>query len=165
MPNLQDDFINDTSNESRDKPGIFVGLNVINNVELVEFYRLQGITILSPSELHCTVAYSRTYFEHKPDYSSTIVKPDEMEDRLSTLGENCLVLKFNNKELQDRHKVTIEEGAMYDYPTYQPHITLRYSGTSVDLEKVKKPDFEIMLGNEMTNELNENYVEENNKPY
>ena len=63
-------------------------------------------------------------------------------------------LKIDNKEITKRHEKTIEEGANHGYTTYQAHITLKYSGTDLDISKLIKPDFDILLGNETTVPLN-----------
>ena len=149
---LTNDFKEDTL--PKDNRGTYVSLKVINCVELAEHFKSQGLNIIKPSELHCTVAYSTNTFEHKDNPETIVVSPVDVEMHLSTLGDNCIVLKINNQEVTKRHEKTIEEGATHRYTTYQAHITLKYSGTDLDLNKLIKPDFDILLGNETTEPLN-----------
>ena len=134
--------------------GTYVSLNVINCVELAEHFKSQGLNIIKPSELHCTVAYSTKTFKHVDNPETIVVSPVDVEMHLSTLGDNCIVLKIDNKEITKRHEKTIEEGANHGYTTYQAHITLKYSGTDLDISKLIKPDFDILLGNETAIPLN-----------
>lgn len=140
--------------EPVDSRGTYVSLKVINCVELAEHFKSQGLNIIKPSELHCTVAYSTKTFEHEDNPETIVVSPVDVDMHLSTLGDNCIVLKIDNKEITKRHEKTIEEGAIHGYTTYQAHITLKYSGTDLDISKLIKPDFDILLGNETTEPLN-----------
>lgn len=149
---LTNDFKEDTL--PKDNRGTYVSLKVINCVELAEHFKSQGLNIIKPSELHCTVAYSTKSFEHEDNPETIVVSPVDVEMHLSTLGDNCIVLKINNQEVTKRHEKTIEEGATHGYTTYQAHITLKYSGTDLDISKLIKPDFDILLGNETTEPLN-----------
>ena len=145
--------------EPEESRGTYVSLNVINCVELAEHFKSQGLNIIKPSELHCTVAYSTKTFEHVDNPETIVVSPVEVDMHLSTLGDNCIVLKIDNKEITKRHEKTIEEGANYGYTTYQAHITLKYSGTDLDINKLIKPDFDILLGNETTVPLNLDWID------
>lgn len=91
---------------------------------------------LKPSKLHTTLLYSR---KHLPDYealgdldSPWIGSPKEFvvwdtrseDDAPPT---RCLILKFECKQLEDRHEFLMKEhGATYDFDTYHPHISLSY---------------------------------------
>jgi protoheme ferro-lyase len=45
------------------------------------------------------------------------------------------------------------------YPSYKPHITISYKEIE-NIKDIKQPDFDIILGDEYTNPLNENWKEE-----
>ena len=85
--------------EPEDSRGTYVSLKVINCVELAEHFKSQGLNIIKPSELHCTVAYSTKTFEHEDNPETIVVSPVEVDMHLSTLGDNCIVLKIDNKEM------------------------------------------------------------------
>ena len=85
--------------EPEDSRGTYVSLKVINCVELAEHFKSQGLNIIKPSELHCTVAYSTKTFEHEDNPETIVVSPVDVDLHLSTLGDNCIVLKIDNKEM------------------------------------------------------------------
>ena len=74
--------------EPEDSRGTYVSLKVINCVELAEHFKSQGLNIIKPSELHCTVAYSTKTFKHVDNPETIVVSPVEVDMHLSTLGEN-----------------------------------------------------------------------------
>lgn len=146
---LIEDFKEECVGESCcNEKGTYVAVKVLNCVELAEHFNKSGLNVIQPNHLHCTILYSEKSFQHVIDESIIEVKPEELEMRLSTLGDNCIVLKLNNQELTKRHLKALEEGGVHGYTTYQAHITLRYDDTDLDLSKLVKPNFPILLGNE-----------------
>lgn len=47
-----------------------------------------------------------------------------------------------------------ENNATYDYPIFQPHITLTYNYTGKDIANLPTIDFDIILGEEYVEDLN-----------
>jgi hypothetical protein len=138
--------------------GTYVAVKVINNKELTEWFSNQGLTIEDPSDLHITIAYSSKYFKHKINEDNIIIpKNDVLGFDLFGDDEDILVMTLKSKELSNRHKLTDEEGAYYDYPVYQPHITLSYNFKPTKRTKLseyfKLPNFDIVLGNEYVEDL------------
>ena len=71
------------------------------------------------------------------------------------LGDKgAIVLLFNSSELAWRHGEMVRNGASHDYPDYQPHVTITYSGTGVDLSKVEPYRGKLVFGPEIFEELN-----------
>jgi len=135
--------------------GKFIAVKVKNAKEVYDWYINQGIEVIPEDELHCTIAYSKKDFEY------TLSKEDiyipESSSKLEKLGDaGAIVLKIYSQELQDRFNRCINAGATYDYPSYKPHITISYSEVD-NLENIKQPDFDIILGDEYTNELEEDW--------
>ena len=141
--------------------GGYVSVKVINNIQLANWYKDQGLETIDPLELHCTIAYSRVPFHRVPNKDEIIVNNTFPE--LSPLGdEGCVVLKLYSEELENRFKECMEAGATYDYESYIPHITIAV-GVTEDLSKYKSPNFDIILGNETIEKLDEefSYLKEN----
>lgn len=139
-------------------PGKYIGVKVKNAKEVYDWYNNQGVEVIPEDELHCTIAYSKKDFEY------TISKDDihvsEFNSVLEPLGDDgAIVLKIHSQELQDRFNRCIAAGATYDYPSYKPHITISYSGID-NINDIKQPDFDIILGDEYANPLNEDWKEE-----
>ena len=141
--------------------GHYVCVKVINFQQLAEWYSKQGLKTIDPTELHCTIAYSRRLFQRTPDTTDIVVS--DVYPQLEVLGdEGCVVLKLKSKELENRFNECIEAGATYDYESYIPHITIAV-GVTEDLSKYKSPNFDIILGNETIEKLDEefSYLKEN----
>lgn len=112
-------------------------------------------TAVRSDRLHTTLLYSRTYC---PDYTAQgkitpawVGHPLEFEV-WKTNGDgdkpqsNCLVLRYECKELEARHKLLMKEhNASYDFPDYKPHITFSYDIGDLDPDSL--PDVTKFLGN------------------
>ena len=129
--------------------GTYVSVKVVNYYRLLSFYQEQSTGI--NEDLHCTIAYSQNEFYHKPCKTFITIKPEDF------IGiekfDGAIVLTFKSDELHKRHKKCLEEGASYDYPSYIPHIAITYDVT--DNTDFKLPDFNIILGAEEVEELDE----------
>ena len=106
--------------------------------------------------LHATLLYSR---KHLPNY-----KPDDsIEHHADThkleiwptkSGKNCLVMKLNSDSLKTRHKKLMDEHkATYDYPEFNPHISLSYDVGDFDHTKLKNIPKKLKLSNEYSEDL------------
>lgn len=143
--------------ETENDKGTYVSLKVINGEELINHYKRQGLVdTIAPHELHCTVAYSKKSFVHEPFIGTVTIKPGDIEAHLCKLGDG-IVMKFTNTDILAVNKKCVDEGAISDYTTYIPHISISYGNTSLNLNTLVKPDFDILLGNETTSEINEFY--------
>lgn len=131
--------------------GTYVALRVKNFAELAEFFRKQGVNVIEPiNDLHVTLAYSVISFTHRVNDGIVTIKPGEINSNLELLGDNCWVMKFNNSEVHSRFNKCMEEGASYDYPVYQPHITITNDLGNLTVEQITMPDFDIILCDEYT---------------
>lgn len=100
---------------------------------------------LSADKLHTTLLYSRKFLpEYKPagvydqvmegNLGEFVVWPSNNEDGTTT---NCLVIKYDCDSLIKRHKdLMSEHKATYDFPKYEPHITLSYDIGDMDIKKL-----------------------------
>ncbi|MNT97626.1 hypothetical protein D3C72_2399890 [compost metagenome] len=76
---------------------------------------------------------------------------------LEVFGEGAVVLAFNSSDLSWRHMSLREIGASWDYPEYQPHITITYNLGDVDVSKVEPYRGEIILGAEVFKPIKQNW--------
>lgn len=137
--------------------GTYVSVKVKNNEELYNWFKEQNVDMVPMEELHCTISYSRKEFQHIPNTEEVTITPAQLI-KIEPLGdEGAVVLKFNSDEMQDRFQKCMSEGAMYDYDTYIPHITITYNGKDLDLSKIKLPNFDIILTGETVEPLDLNW--------
>lgn len=124
-----------------------------------------------PERFHTTVLYSRRYC---PNYKPLgkisppfIGVPSNLDVWKTQDGKNALVLKYNCKDLVDRHNQLMKEhNATYDYPKYQTHITLSYDIGNLDhttLPDVKKTISKINIVKEYGEDLDLNWTAKINK--
>ena len=75
------------------------------------------------------------------------------------LGDKgAVVLLFNSSELAWRHEaIRRDAGASWDYPEYQPHVTITYAGGDIDLSKVEPYRGKLLFGPEIFQELDEDW--------
>lgn len=146
--------------EGVEKTGTYVSVKVLNHKELYDFFKAQGVDVVDSTELHNTISYSRETFERAPNEDTITISVDEMKPKLERLGdEGAVVLKHSNPEVIKRFNECMEAGATYDYPEYQPHITITYNGKDLNLDEIKIPDFDIILGEEEVVPLDKDWTD------
>lgn len=139
--------------------GTYVARKVKNAESLYNHYKNQGVNVIPMEELHCTIAYSKKEFKPKLNSKDIEIMYDEdIYPYLEPLGnDGCIVMKFKSKEMTERWQDCIDRGAIYDYESYIPHITIAIDEKDLDLKSIRKPDFNIILSNEYTEELDLNW--------
>ena len=141
--------------------GTYVSLKVKNKDELYNWFKNQGIERLDKNDLHCTLSYSKKEFRHDKNDSEVVISQKDLNKTLVPLGnDGAVVLKFKSSELQKRFSKCKENGAISDYPNYQPHISIFYDrkGNKINtLKDIKVPDFDIVLHEETVEELDLNW--------
>lgn len=139
--------------------GTYVARKIKNAESLYNHYKNQGVDVVPMEELHCTIAYSKKEF--KPELNSNeieIMYDEDIYPYLEPLGDDgCIVMKFKSKEMTERWQDCIDRGATYDYEKYIPHITIAINEKDLDLKSIRKPDFNIILSDEYTEELDLNW--------
>lgn len=118
--------------------------------------------IVSREKMHCTIVYSTKAFKdftiHGKMDEPWIGTPTKLEIFPTQSGKRALVLRFDCKELTDRHNYFNEEyGAKYDFDEYKIHVTLSYDvGEEWQIPKIdiKKIINEIEIVEEYYEELN-----------
>lgn len=135
---------------------LYVRRDVMNRSDFVKWAESQGFTDIVP-DLHVTIAYSRApvdWFTVGQSWSSKIDVaaggPRQMEAVGPTGEYKALLIAVS--ELSWRHKEILDAGASWDWPDYQPHISIQIGG-DVDLTKVEPYRGKIVLGPEIFEEV------------
>lgn len=135
---------------------LYVSRPVLNGEEFIDWAKSQGFTkTLSSEDFHVTVAFSRTAV----DWDSITPKKNTITFQggvrtVQPLGaEGAVVLKFKGGTLQGRWREFRDIGASWDYESYQPHVSITYDGTGVDLAGVEPFVDNLVLGPEKFEEL------------
>lgn len=134
---------------------LYVSRKVTNAAAIIAWAKSQGFeTTLEASDLHVTIAFSRTPVDWfavgeswSPELKISAGGPRQMEQ----FGE-ATVLLFTASELRWRHEEIERAGASWDHPEYQPHITISY-GFKGNLSKVEPYQGPIVLGPELFAEV------------
>lgn len=143
---------------------LYVSRKLLNADEFIAWAKGQGFeTTLDAGDLHVTVAFSREAVDWMkvgenwtsgPDGKLTVVPGGaRLVDPLGDKG--AIVLLFNSSELAWRHMAIREAGASWDWPEYQPHVTITYDGAGVDLSKVEPYRGKLVFGPEIFAEIDD----------
>lgn len=138
---------------------LYVSRKVVNAAAIIRWAKSQGFeTTLEASDLHVTIAFSRTpvdWFVVGESWASEIKIAAGGPRQMEQFGE-ATVLRFSSRELSWRHEEIDLAGASWGHPEYAPHITISY-GFKGDLSKVEPYQGEIVLGPELFAEVNEDW--------
>jgi phage-related protein (TIGR01555 family) len=139
---------------------LYVSRKVKNVADLKAWAKAQGLPALD-DDLHVTIAYSTKsvdWIEMGASWGDYTGKGDgEMvivaggPRVVEPLGDRTAVLMFASSDLSWRNREMREKGASWDWPDYQPHISL--TGEPVDLSKVEPYRGKIVLGPEIFEEI------------
>lgn len=148
------------------KPGTYAAVRVLepSNSAINKFIKHHKIpTSVSPKERrkHVTLLYSRTYLpDFRPDPTLTHLARFMSYEMFDTKpgqpdSTKCLVMKLSAPTLQARFaQLMSEHPATYDFPTYQPHITLSYHiPRNFDVGQLPPFADDILLGEEYSEDL------------
>lgn len=140
---------------------LYVRRDVLNTAEIIAWAKGQGFkTTLPAGDLHVTITYSRTpvdWMEMGSTWEDEVKIPRGGARLMERFGE-ARVLLFNSNMLRWRHDEMVDKGASWDHPEYQPHITISYDPNSPDLADVEPYQGEIVLGPEMFQQVDEDWV-------
>lgn len=146
---------------------LYVRRDVVNAEELRAYARTLGIRKRVPAgEMHVTIAFSRKpvdWISVGEAFGNELVIPAGGPRVVEVLGDKAIVLLFASSELGWRHEEIKQCGASWDYPTYQPHVTLTYDGPPDLVDELKAGKFlepfrgEIRLGPEIFEELRDDW--------
>lgn len=146
---------------------LYVSRKLLNADEFIAWATGQGFeTTLDADDLHVTVALSREAVDWMkvgenwtsgPDGKLTVVPGGAR--LVEPLGDKgAIVLLFNSSELAWRHMAIREAGASWDWPEYQPHVTITYQAGALDLSKVEPYRGKLVFGPEIFAELDDDWT-------
>lgn len=147
---------------------LYVRRNLLNGAEFIAWAKSQGFdTTLDASDLHVTIAFSKVPVDwmqvgqdwHGDDSGELVIAPGGAR-MIETLGQNgeAVVLLFNSSALAWRHEAIREAGASWDWPEYQPHVTITYAKPEgLDLSSVEPFRGVLRFGPEIFEELDEDW--------
>jgi phage-related protein (TIGR01555 family) len=135
---------------------LYVRRDVLNRADIVAWAEAQGFTDIVP-DLHVTIAYSTTpvnWFAMGESWSPKMEVAAGGPRQVEGMGPDgkYKAILFTAGELIYRHKAMIEAGATWDWPEYQPHISVQVGG-DIDVTKIEPYRGKIELGPEIFEEV------------
>lgn len=115
---------------------------LLNAEDVIQHYKKQGVeTLLLPDDMHCTVAYSRDpiRWNDYPVGESVNMRVEGGPRSHQVLGGKAFTLCFDSPSMVASWLDFRMMGAGFDYPAYQPHVTLTYSAPEVTIEPYSGP--------------------------
>ncbi len=140
----------------------YVHRPLVNAAELVDWARSQGFaTMLPADDMHTTVAFSRAPLDwtRTPPVADPVSVTGGVRSVEQLGDEGAVVLRFESAALHDRWQQFCDAGASWDYPSFQPHVTITYEGGDVDLGMVVPFAGELVLGPEVFAEVDDDTKE------
>jgi phage-related protein (TIGR01555 family) len=141
---------------------LYVSRKLLNGAEFIKWAKGQGFATTVPAdELHVTVLFSRTPVDWMKmgsgwdqDADGKLKVPAGGARLVEKLGDKgAVVLLFASSALSWRHEDMVRNGASHDFDEYQPHVTITYEGSDVDLAKVEPYRGELVFGPEIFAEV------------
>lgn len=147
---------------------LYVSRKVLNAAEILAHYEAQGVTALVVGEdMHVTITYSRqpvNWMRMGEAWESELTIAAGGARLMESFGaqKDTLVLAFASSNLSWRHEGMVQAGASWDWPEYQPHISISYAFEG-DPEGVQPWRGEIKLGPEIFEQINEDWTSGSDK--
>jgi len=138
---------------------LYVSRKLVNVAEFAAWAKAQGFP--EPRDPHVTVTFSRAPVDWmamgdnwSSDQNGNLTIEPGGARIVEPLGDKgAVVLLFNSSALAYRHEHMRERGASWDFPTYQPHVTIAYDASGVDLSKVEPYRGKLVFGPEVFEDL------------
>lgn len=148
---------------------LYVQRKLLNAAEFIAWAKAQGFETTTPADdLHVTIAFSRAPVDwmkageawdwNEPKDGKLVVPPGgaRIVERLGDKG--AVVLLFNSSTLSYRHEEIKRAGASFDFPEYQPHVTITYKAPAdLDVRKVEPFRGRLEFGPEIFEEVTDGW--------
>lgn len=141
---------------------LYVQRKLLNADAFIKWAKGQGFeTTVPASEMHVTVCFSRTPVDWMKmgsgwdqDANGQLKVAPGGARLVEALGDKgAVVLLFTSSALSWRHEEMVRNGASHDFEEYQPHVTITYDGSGVDLAAVEPYRGELIFGPEIFQEV------------
>lgn len=119
---------------------MYVRRQLLNAPDIVEWAKSNGFeTTLDPIDMHVTVAFSRAEMDWPSEQADGGMSVDGGKRSLKRLGAegDAVVLTFEAPPLTNRWKEFRSMGASWDWPSYQPHVTISYNAGDMDVSAIR----------------------------
>ena len=131
---------------------LYVRRDVLNRADIERWARSQGFTDIVP-DLHVTIAYSTKpvdWFAVGTSWSDKVEIGAGGPRQMAALGGDgkYKALLITANELVWRNREIRDAGAAWDWPDYQPHISIQVGG-DVEIDSVEPYKGKIVLGPEI----------------
>ena len=138
--------------------GLYIGSKVKDEFkhklksECLKHFRNQEFNF--NEDLHTTIIYSDKPFIGELDEGfDTFFTTTGKLDKFGKDGE-ILVLRLKSNYLHTRHNELMEEhGLKWDFPSYEPHVTLSYDAKDIDITNINMAGMLIEFGPEEITEI------------
>ncbi len=141
---------------------LYVRRDVLNAGDIIAWAKKQGFnTTLPADDMHVTITFSRTpvdWMKMGEAWSEEIELPAGGARLMEQFGD-ARVLLFSSSELSWRHESMKREGATWDHPEYQPHITISYDADAPEITEIEAYTGKIRLGPEIFQEVKADWAE------
>ena len=140
------------------KEGTYVGLNLSKeSIKLLKKFQ-ESLGIEESFPFHITLVYSRKKINMDiKKHVNKVIRASHFHifDNTDDGGDRALVIKFDCPYCQSRFNYAKTAlGATWDYPDYEPHITLSYNWEGDIPDNILLNDFKINIESEYTEPLN-----------
>ena len=144
------------------KRTLYVHRRLLNANDLLDWAHMEGFRKTLPArDMHVTVAFSRAKVRwgdmvHIP--GRVRIKPGPEHRKVQRLGDKgAIVLRFKSALLTYRWKEFRDIGCSWDWKGYQPHVTISYAGSGLDLSQITPYEGELLFGPEKFSEVVEDW--------
>lgn len=149
---------------------LYVKRQLLNSNQVREWAASQGIASALPADdMHVTIAFSKEpvdWSKFSPDpYFVSVVTGDRAVHQFPPRNtpNGALVLKFSSEPLTERWQYYRDGGASWDFPDYQPHVTITYSVPEADVAAIQPYTGPLNFGPEEWAEVDEGWAGEINE--
>lgn len=138
---------------------LYVARYVKNSRELMKWAREQGIpNLVAAEDLHVTIAHSRSRIDWMDidapwDGELLIAAGGPRVVEFMGADKKAVALLFRSDSLSYRHAIIRDAGASWDWPDYQPHITLSYDAQGFNADDAQPFTGPLRLGPEIFAEI------------
>jgi phage head maturation protease len=146
--------------QSAELKTLYVNRPLLNGEFFVDWAKSVGFaTTLTSNDLHVTIAFSKTPVDWSkiPPMGGTVMSSPSGERSLAVLGEGAVVLKFECAALSYRFAQFIAAGCSWDWPEYQPHVTISFDAGDVDISTIEPYKGLLEFGPEEYAEVQEDW--------